>query len=129
MKNVNHLFFAINHYVSTGDSVGEGFAIDAGSMIIALILYDPKNPTDMTDFNRFTARLNEITVPHKLIESASQNHHKFKCSELHVAKTQILPLAAELLRSPGNAGFSSMAEIIDAVFSGAKARIIQLAEK
>lgn len=64
----NDLFFAINHYMSTGELVGIGCTVDAGEDVIIPLSYDPLNPTDADDWRRLKQRLSEVTTAHSLTQ-------------------------------------------------------------
>ena len=47
---LNRLYLAINHYISTGDHIGEGISNDLGSHIQMMVAVNQANPTDQQDF-------------------------------------------------------------------------------
>jgi len=58
---INRLFFALNHYISTADHIGEGIALPVGgSRVKILVPYNPRELEDADNFRRLVARTDEI---------------------------------------------------------------------
>ena len=57
---LNRLFIAINHYVSTGDRIGEGVATVEEDRLQILLPVKARDPRDAEDFRRFCARFDEL---------------------------------------------------------------------
>lgn len=61
----NRLFWAINHYVSTGDHIGEGVAQEVGGKLLFLIPVRVAAEQDQRDLAAFRARFDELAEPYQ----------------------------------------------------------------
>ena len=114
---INRLFFAINHYVSTGEHLGQGVALegdDPGTLLLQ-IPYDPDNPTHAEDFERFRARLEEITQEEGLRGELREMGWagKIRVAVVLVRKEELTPLADGLMEKPSDLGWGSGKAAID----------------
>lgn len=108
--SINKLFWAINHYVSTGDHISEGVSEDLGDSILVLLPVNPDLPVDMQDFERFRARLDELG---EKIDGPFESVG-FLLYTWQVAKSDTNKFARLLTEKPGPLGWGSMKETIDA---------------
>ena len=74
---LKRLIIAINHYISTGNHFGEGFALGEGSRVRIVIPVNLYMERDQKDFEAFRSRLDVLGDPclgrdllHKLLTSA-----------------------------------------------------------
>lgn len=54
---INRAIFALNFYISTGDFIGEGVALEQGSHTLLLVLHNPREWEDKDNWERLQARL------------------------------------------------------------------------
>lgn len=121
------LFLAINHYISTGDHVGEGIALpDPEDGLRVLVPYDPDNKTDNEDAVRLQRRVSEImdarTMP--LAMDHEGRSGKFAVLVILVGEKDARRLAQELVRTPGPGGWGSMKALIDQHFPDVRTKIL-----
>lgn len=129
-KPLNRLYFAINHYVSTGDHIGEGVSMPEGPQrhptgephpddkIRIVILVNSTNPTDIADFEKFQSRFSQIAPRFKtqLMHAGKQQH--FLVKEFVIRYGQADELARALTEEPGPLGWGSMKDLIEKHFPG-----------
>ena len=125
---VRDLFLALNHYISTGDHVGEGVAMeDHQGDYLFNIAYDPQNAVDAADYIRFRRRITEImeagAIP-LMVTEPDGRRGQFLVALLHVKPADVRRLAQELVRSPGAAGWGSMKPLIDEHFPDVRGKIL-----
>jgi hypothetical protein len=72
---VNRAMFALNFYLSTGDYIGEGVALDnylhpatGKDCTMLMVTYDPLNPEDAGNWDKLHARLKELIAENLVIE-------------------------------------------------------------
>lgn len=115
---LNRLLFAINHYVSTGDHVGEGIALPTGREgdpsreQLVMIPVNTKMEQDREDFAAFGARLNELGWE---LEKMGRDGI-FEFYALRIREDEMDALAEKLRERPGQEGWGSMKETIDKHF-------------
>lgn len=113
-KPLNRLFFAINHYISTGDHIGEGIAMPAGSGNVKIIV--PVNryiQADRDDIEKLRSKFEEIGDKfHVYLEKIGEDG-RFDYWSFNVHESRMDDLARELRRAPGPAGWGSCKTIID----------------
>lgn len=116
------LFVAINHYISTGDHLGEGMAIGDGKgkgepkpneRFTIVILVNRSLPDDIEDFKKFKSKLESLekTFPIKLSSHGTQEG--FSQYSFDIYYHQVERLTQLLTESPGLLGWGSMKELID----------------
>ncbi len=125
----NDMIWAINHYISTGDRLGEGTAMedDIGDYVF-VISYDPKNPDDFADYGRFKRRIAEIVAARRNLRiclvDTGDKQGRFLNAFLHVCPADLRRLAAELVRSCGEAGWGTPKAVIDKHLPGLREKIL-----
>ena len=125
---LNDLVLAINHYVSTGDHIGEGVAMEgADGRYIFTVPYDPAHPDDRADAQRLRLRVSEIAAQYPDLKLEVQEQKlpgKFDYLLLFVSPADVRRLAAELVRSNGDAGWGTSKPLIDEHFPYVRAKIL-----
>ncbi len=125
---VRDMILAINHYVSTGDHIGEGVAMEGeGGGYLFGVPYDPRNPDDRDDARRLRQRLAEIAAAHPGLSVRTEDHPPaggFSYFVVHVRPELARRLAAELVRSSGDAGWGSGKPRIDKHFPDVRGKIL-----
>lgn len=122
---LNRLFLAINHYISTGDYIGQGMAspVNAGLMsdreaqpedkIRVLIPYNITSDVDLDDLACFKSRFAELQEEFSTRLEPVQGHGDFGCVGFVIYYKQCEPLAKALKSRPGPKGWGSIKPIID----------------
>lgn len=125
---INDLFLAINHYVSTGDHIGEGVALpEPDGRVLIQIPYDPRNATDAEDFKKFASRMAEIAVADPALKYPVRELGKtpqFAIAGFTIAENKMRRLAKELVRGGGMGGFGSPKGLIDQNFPDARGMLL-----
>lgn len=114
---LNRAFFAINHYVSTGEHLGQGIATEMLPGVFSLAI--PVNTAmeeDVADFEAFEAKVAELCahpdeMPIRLVSSGK--HGTFALYTLIVPAPILDDLARKLREKPGPKGWGSMKATID----------------
>lgn len=120
---LNRLFLALNHYISTGDRVGEGLAIPGGNpkgtTHQVLIPHQPGEATDAADWEKLRARLAQLEAEgqgFKLTDEGfapgPSGRRHFHIHALHVPTTKVLRLTALLREKPGPLGWGSFYDLL-----------------
>ena len=127
---LNRLFIAINHYVSTGDHLGEGTAIGEGiqrhmtgephalDLVRLLLMENTTDPTDVADFAAFASRFSELAGQFDTHLKWEPQQGKFRMYSFVIKYGQANELANALTEQPGPAGWGSMKELIDEHYPG-----------
>lgn len=125
---LNLLFVAINHYVSTGDHIGEGIAQAEGpqrkgeplpnELIQILILVNPALPTDTADFTKFKSRFSELEKEFSTRLESHGRQDNFLAHSFTIRYRQCESLTQALTEKPGPLGWGSMKPLIDQHFPG-----------
>lgn len=123
-RPLNRLFVALNHYISTGDHVGEGVATPEGTIHQVLLAHRPSDATDAADWEKLQARLDELKsqglglkltdegrVPNVPGPGGPQQMH---LHALHVPTGQVAWLTSLLREKPGPLGWGSFYETLRA---------------
>jgi hypothetical protein len=111
---MNRVFFAINHYVSAGDHIGEGIAMPVDdNKIRFLIPVNPNLPLDVEDWNKFNSKLQEITFPAFKLENHGKTPPHFIMHTILVAEKDLTAFADALMEKPGKMGWGSPKTLID----------------
>ena len=110
---LNRLFLAINHYISTGDHLGEGIAYDQGTHVQVILAVNQSNPTDLADFVKFRSRFDELRAEFNLTLSDLGVQNNFHLHSFLVDLTDMDDLAKRLEEKPGAGGWGSMHELIN----------------
>lgn len=109
---INRLFWAINHYVSTGDHIGEGVATQRDGAWVLCILVYYKKEQDCRDIAALRSRLSDSGLPrHELAYGGKMG--EVEIWNLIVADVDVLPLADALVSAPGALGWGSGKAVID----------------
>lgn len=116
---LNRLFFAINHYVSTGDHFGEGIGVPesdpAFGLVRVLIPVNRHMAQDQADFRCLQSKFDELAAagefPVRLEHMGTEG--LFDYWSFVVPTFRMDALADELRRAPGPAGWGSGKAIID----------------
>lgn len=122
---LNKLFLAINHYVSTGDHIGEGTAVPHGPQksrtgepadgdrIMILVFVNRTDEVDLKDFTCFRSRFSELESEFNVKLKNDGTEQQFQRWSFVIYYRQALPLAKALAEKPGSAGWGSLKKIID----------------
>lgn len=109
----NRLFWAINHYVSTGDHIGEGVAQEVGGKLLFLIPVRVAAEQDQRDLAAFRARFDELAEPYQTAMRYMGEYDGFELWGFALAEDQADDLAADLTVRPGALGWGSGKAVID----------------
>lgn len=112
----NRLLFAINHYVSTGDHIGEGIVAPIGGDRFLIPI--PVNRTlsaDQADFACFRSRFNELAPDYGTQLEYAGGNGVFDFWHFSIRADQMDALAADLRARPGPKGWGSEKAKIEAV--------------
>lgn len=109
---LNRLFLAINHYISTGDHLGEGIANDLGTHVQVIIPVNQKMQVDRLDFEKFQSRFVELEAElgSKLKFEGEQQYFRMYSFKIDITDMDLL--AEKLIEKPGKLGWGSMYELI-----------------
>lgn len=111
---INRLFFAINHYVSTGDHFGEGMAApSAPGWVTILIPVNVSLQQDQADFEAFRSRFDELAAEFGLTMAWHGEEGGFELWSFDVREQDADRLATALRERPGKAGWGSGKAVID----------------
>ena len=122
---LNGLFLAINHYVSTGDHLGEGVAMPEGEQrhatgephkddqIRVIVAMDIGNPTDVADFEKFRSKFSKIAIEFDTNLTHEGVHGGMRIYTFVIRYRQCEKMAQRLTESPGPLGWGSPKELID----------------
>lgn len=125
---LNQLFMAINHYISTGDKIGEGISLikrqqqfstgepAAYDRVQILLAVNDTNPTDRVDFTKFVSRFKELQALFSTTLEALPQMPGFKCYSFTIKYGQCEELARELTKQPGALGWGSMKSLLEKHF-------------
>lgn len=113
---LNRLFFAINHYVSTGDHIGEGIAYELSPQRRRLVIpVNPRNRVDVEDKQALRARMKELygIAPARFLGPLSQRSGIFELYYMDIDLGDMDRMADLLMEKPGPKGWGSMKKTID----------------
>lgn len=127
---LSRLFVAINHYISTGDHIGEGNAIPEGPSISRtgephpadkiriILLVNTTDKADLSDFEKFKSRFSQVAKDFNTkLESGGRERH-FLVYTFVIKYGFCNELAQKLTEQPGPLGWGSMKELIEKHFPG-----------
>lgn len=125
---LNDLILAINFYISTGDHIGEGMALEGKEgEIIVLVPFDPRHPDDRDDARRLRSRLSEIraATPNLRVKvTEEKTGSQFDILQVSVSPSDLRPLAAELVRESGAEGWGTCKAVIDENMPEVRAKLL-----
>ncbi len=125
---LNDLIFAITHYVSTGDYVGECIALESETdpdAIIILLTENTSDPVDSADFAKFMARAKEIAATGLYATFAKAGSSApFRSTMFTLRNSDVPAWALALLSSPGAGEWGSLKPILDQHFPGQRENLI-----
>jgi hypothetical protein len=117
----NRLIFAINHYVLTGEDVGEGVmgALGDGRFMV-YIPVEHRSPTRVADFECFRSRFDELaplygTTLEFVGRGGASDEWRFA-----IRGDQMDALATDLRERPGQSGWGSTKEEAEATESATR---------
>lgn len=111
---LNDLFFAINHYVSTGDHVGEGVAHEIDRHRVRVLIPVRKAcALDQQNFARFRERFDELAEDFCTSLSLHPTADPFDIWTFTIESGFIEAMAAALRERPGPRGWGSPKQTID----------------
>ena len=143
---INDLFYAINHYISTGDHLGAGTALeteDGGLLVV--IPVNKANPDDLADADKFEQKIAELhnaLSPEKkavsngvdlfpgvelssgLELSRHTGNGAFDYLLLKLALRDARPLACALVRFPAAPGWGTCKVDLDRGLPGLRQKIL-----
>lgn len=104
------LVFAVNHYITTADLIGEGMVIVHGEHLTLQIPQNPKHPTDCADWKRFQSRVAEIVQERRdmmilLLPKGKTPRGEMDLHHLTVHEADIPAFCRLLMQDGGAAGF------------------------
>lgn len=108
------LFMSINHYISTGDHLGEGIAIEEDAQRVRVVVtVNTTLKDDKEDFEKFKAKFDEIKAK---FQTRLIDHGRTSIFHTHsfvIAKKDIEAMSQAFVESPGPLGWGSMKKLID----------------
>jgi hypothetical protein len=112
------LILAINHFVSTGDHIGEGGVYEDAGMYQVAVPVKQYLPLDRADFSKFRSRFKQVAprfgIRLELVDySNGMDIYAFK-----VAPAQVPALARALAAEPGKLGWGSTKPYVDRYAAG-----------
>lgn len=108
------LFMAINHYISTGDHLGEGVAIEEGPQKARVVVtVNMALKDDKEDFQKFKAKFEEIRAKFQTRLDDHGRNSIFHTHSFVILKKDIEAMAQAFTESPGPLGWGSMKKLID----------------
>ena len=123
---LNQLFLAINHYVSTGDHIGEGIALPHSpsqnrpglplptDVLQILMPCNTEDKLDISDFEKFKSRFLELQDTFKTKLEEGKPNGKFRLYFFLLRFGDCQALSQALMEKPGPLGWGSPKAIIDA---------------
>ena len=110
---LNRVFHGINHYISTGDLMGEGIAIPFEDKLKIVVLVNPTLPTDVEDWCKLKSKLEHISFPAFVLEVHGKIPPNFDAYMITVAESDLDAFADVLMEKPGPLGWGSTKDLID----------------
>ncbi len=111
---LRRLFFAINHYISTADHIGEGVAMDAGDRLRVCIPVNLEMVQDREDWAAFRSRFDELAADFDTRLEDLDADGDMRLWTFLVDPNRLEDLATALMSRPGPAGWGSGKAVIDA---------------
>jgi hypothetical protein len=109
---INDAFLALNHYISTGDHVGEGIAMYWHDGRIAFnVPYAPRELEDKDNWTRLEARLHQMQADDDFsveIQDGGMTPGGFRVMILLLAEDDVPAFTLALKEKPGPIGWGSM---------------------
>ena len=106
---LSDLLFAINHYISTGDHLGEGSVVMVPpDQVRIMILVNTTLTDDQEDFRRFAARFAELEAEFGIRLEEEGTHHHFIGYSFLISFRQVPTLIERLLERPSALGWGSL---------------------
>lgn len=111
---VNRAFLALNHYISTGDHVGEGVALGEGNKTVLLITWRPREWEDNDNWKRLRARLEELKGEGFALEIREMGANgEFSFAGAVVETSQLDEFATKITERRGPLGWGSMKTFLE----------------
>lgn len=111
---LNRLFFAINHYVTTGDHIGEGIATGDEKRMRVTIPVRTDSKDDQANFAAFRSRFEELADKYRLVLGYLGEHRNFEGWTFEIDVERMDALAVDLRERPGPLGWGTGKTVIDA---------------
>lgn len=110
------LFVSINHYIETGDQVGQGWVLDGGDWVLVLLPVEAFSDEDKSNFACLESRLDELNF--KFFDSRTElirmgYHDGMDLFALRVRKDQVYGMSRFLVSEPGLEGWGTAKEYVD----------------
>lgn len=112
-SDIKMVILAINHYISTGDRLGEGMAMSDGDKLIFAIPVNRVNCDDIADWLKLNSKLQEISRPAFDLVNYEKTHANFDNHLLKINKNDCHAFARALTESPGKMGWGSVKAVLD----------------
>lgn len=113
------LFVAINHYISTGDHIGEGIALEEGSQKVRVVVaVNTTLKDDREDFLKFKSKFDAIKLKFQTRLDDHGREGIFHTHSFAVAKKDIELMTQAFTEAPGALGWGSMKGLIEKNFPG-----------
>ena len=112
-KPLNRVLHGINHYISTGDLMGEGIAIPFEDKLKIVVLVNTTLPTDVENWCKLKSKLEDISRPAFVLEGHGITPPHFDAYTITVAESDLDAFADSLMEKPGPLGWGSTKELID----------------
>lgn len=111
---LNRLILAINHYISTGDLIGAGTAMQEGrDRMAVLILVNRTLEEDRSNFARFRSRFDELAGEFRTELRFLHRRGPFDYWTFSIPIAHADRLAKELRKRPGALGWGTTKEQVE----------------
>lgn len=118
--SMNRVLIGINHYITTSELIGAGLAMPVDNKIKFFILVNINHPTDVSDWQKLSSRLQEISSPQFEIEyhgrDEIKNGTKFDQYTITLLEKDCDEFAKALMIKPGPMGWGSTKRYVDMAF-------------
>jgi hypothetical protein len=104
---------ALNHYISTSNFIGVGSVVPVGDDLKFIVTVNRHNPTDVGDFDKLTAKLQEISYPSFIFECCGRIDTDFDGYLLTIAEKDCDAFIESLTETPGPMGWGSTKRFVD----------------
>src|SRR6185312_814510 len=107
---LNDICFAVNHYISTGDHIGEGVGFETETAWVLNIPVNPNLRDDVEDWEKLKSRLNLLVREggaDARLEPALSSPAALVLYTLTIPKDTVRPFCRALMEKPGSRGWGT----------------------